>query len=160
MTTAAEVRAALDEVFDPELPVLTIADLGVLRHVRVEGGRITVTVTPTYSGCPAMDEIRDDIRTVLAAHGCADVEVVTELSPAWTTAWMTDRGRAALQEHGIAPPSRSAGPVDVVLGRRPVACPHCGSAATEELSRFGSTSCKALWRCVTCREPFDLFKDH
>lgn len=160
MTTAAEVHAALQEVFDPELPVLTISDLGVLRDVHVEAGRITVTITPTYSGCPAMDEIRADIRTVLGTHGWDDVDVRTELSPAWTTDWMSERGRDALRRHGIAPPGRS-GPVLVALGRRPsVDCPHCGSVSTEELSRFGSTSCKALWRCLSCREPFDVFKDH
>lgn len=158
MTTAEAVRSVLELVVDPELPVLTIADLGVLRDIRVEDGRITVTITPTYSGCPAMDEIRADIRSALSAHGWDDVDVRTELSPAWTTDWMSERGREALRRNGIAPPGRS-GPVLVALGRRPSPhCPHCGSASTEELSRFGSTSCKALWRCTSCREPFDHFK--
>jgi ring-1,2-phenylacetyl-CoA epoxidase subunit PaaD len=126
-----------------------------------------VTITPTYSGCPAMAEIEADVRSALAQRGWSDVTVRTVLSPAWTTDWMTDEGRRKLREFGIAPPSpRTAGPVLVQLGPRPrapqdeVACPHCGSAQTEELTRFASTSCKALWRCRSCREPFDYFKAH
>ncbi len=162
MTTATDLRAALAEVTDPEIPVLTIEDLGVLRDVAVEDGRVVVTITPTYSGCPAMDEIRADIRTALARHGVDDVEVRTVLSPAWTTDWMSDDGRRKLAQYGIAPPTRSAdGPVLVPLGRRPaVACPQCGSDDTEELTRFASTSCKSMWRCRACREPFDHFKAH
>ncbi len=158
MTTAAELREVLAAVHDPEIPVLTIEDLGVLCDVDVDGERVTVTVTPTYSGCPAMDEIRADITTALAAHGVRDVTVRTVLSPAWTTDWMSEDGRRKLREHGIAPPTR--GPVVVSIGRRPVACPQCGSADTEELTRFSATSCKAMWRCRSCREPFDHFKDH
>jgi ring-1,2-phenylacetyl-CoA epoxidase subunit PaaD len=162
VTTRTDPRAALAEVTDPEIPVLTIEDLGVLRGVEVDGDRVVVTVTPTYSGCPAMDEIRADVRAALERAGWTDVEVRTALSPAWTTDWMSDDGRRKLQEHGIAPPApRAAGPVLVPLGRRPeVRCPQCGSADTEELARFSSTSCKALWRCRTCREPFDHFKAH
>jgi ring-1,2-phenylacetyl-CoA epoxidase subunit PaaD len=166
VTTAAptveDVRQALAAVTDPEIPVLTIDDLGVLRDVQVEGGRVVVTVTPTYSGCPAMDEIRADVRSALAARGWDDVEVRTVLSPAWTTDWMSDDGRRKLREFGIAPPGRRHdGPVLVQLGRRPeVACPQCGSSETEELTRFASTSCKSMWRCRTCREPFDHFKAH
>ncbi len=157
----------LASVTDPEIPVITIADLGILRGVDVDGGRITVTITPTYSGCPAMAEIEADVRAALAQRGWSDVTVRTVLSPAWTTDWMTEDGRRKLREFGIAPPSpRTAGPVLVQLGPRPrtaqpdVACPHCGSAQTEELTRFASTSCKALWRCRSCREPFDYFKAH
>ncbi|MDQ1673040.1 MAG: ring,2-phenylacetyl-CoA epoxidase subunit PaaD [Frankiaceae bacterium] len=163
MTAAVDdVRAVLSGVTDPEIPVLTLEDLGVLRDVTVDGDRVVVTVTPTYSGCPAMDEIRADIRTALADHGWRDVEVRTVLSPAWTTDDLTETGRRRLREFGIAPPApRADGPVLVPLGRRPVlACPQCGSTDTEELARFGSTSCKALWRCRSCREPFDHFKAH
>jgi ring-1,2-phenylacetyl-CoA epoxidase subunit PaaD len=162
VTTVERVREVLATVTDPEIPVITIADLGVLRDVQVDGGHVTVTITPTYSGCPAMDEIRADIRSALAAGGVDDVEVRTVLSPAWTTDWMSEAGRDRLRAYGIAPPTRRAqGPVLVTLGRpaRP-ACPLCGSAQTEELTRFASTSCKSLWRCLSCREPFDHFKDH
>jgi len=158
VSVRTDPHAALAEVTDPEIPVLTIEDLGVLRDVVVEGERVVVTVTPTYSGCPAMDEIRADVRAALQRAGWDDVEVRTVLSPAWTTDWMTDEGRRRLQEHGIAPPApRHDGPVLVRLGVR---CPQCGSPDTEELARFSSTSCKALWRCLSCREPFDHFKAH
>lgn len=162
-TTQDAVREALATLHDPEIPVITLADLGVLRGVRVDGGHVTVTVTPTYSGCPAMDEIRADIRSALAARGVVDVVVETVLLPAWTTDWMTETGREALRSFGIAPPTRRTGPVPVALGRevgRRISCPQCGSTDTEELTRFASTSCKALWRCRSCREPFDHFKDH
>ena len=160
--TADDARRVLAQVTDPEIPVLTIDDLGVLRDVHVEGGRVVVTITPTYSGCPAMDEIRADVEAALRGDGWAEVEVRTVLSPAWTTDWMSDDGRRKLREFGIAPPGpRQDGPVLVPLGRRPeVACPQCGSTDTEELARFASTSCKSMWRCRTCREPFDHFKAH
>ncbi len=158
MTTAAEVREVLAQVHDPEIPVITIEDLGVLRDVRLEGERVVVTITPTYSGCPAMQEIEADVRAALAGH---DVEVRTVLSPAWTTDWMTERGRAALRAYGIAPPERRpSGPVLVQLGPPRLTCPQCGSDDTEELTRFGSTSCKSMWRCRSCREPFDHFRAH
>lgn len=165
MTTVAQVREVLAEVTDPEIPVITIEDLGILRDVAVDGGHVTVTITPTYSGCPAMDEIRADIRTALAEHGWTDVEVRMVLAPAWTTDWMSEAGREKLRAFGIAPPAaRAAGPVPVTLGtvqlRPRVTCPQCGSGDTEELTRFASTSCKALWRCRSCREPFDHFKAH
>lgn len=150
-------------VVDPEVPVLTIADLGVLRSVVVDddlaGPRVVVEITPTYSGCPAVDAIRDDIRSVLSAAGYADVDVRTVLSPAWTTDWMSDEGKQKLAAYGIAPPTgtRPAGPVSLGLGIR---CPQCGSLHTRQLSRFGSTSCKALYVCQRCQEPFDYFKDH
>jgi len=161
--TAEHVREVLAEVTDPEIPVITIEDLGILRDVQVDGGRVVVTITPTYSGCPAMQEITSDVHTALERHGWHDVEVRMVLSPAWTTDWMSEDGRRKLREFGIAPPSvRATGPVPVQLGRRPVAvsCPQCGSADTEELTRFSSTSCKAMWRCLSCREPFDHFKAH
>ncbi len=143
MTTVAEVRAALAQVHDPEIPVITIEDLGILRDVQVEDGRVVVTITPTYSGCPAMQEIEADVRAALAGH---DVEVRTVLSPAWTTDWMTEDGRRKLREFGIAPPG------ELLLQIRPrVECPQCGSGDTEELTRFASTSCKSMWRCRSCR---------
>jgi ring-1,2-phenylacetyl-CoA epoxidase subunit PaaD len=162
VTATTSPREVLATVTDPEIPVLTIEDLGVLRDVQVDGGRVVVTITPTYSGCPAMDEIRADIVSALQRAGWSDVEVRTVLSPAWTTDWMSADGRRKLREHGIAPPGpREPGPVLVQLGRRPsVACPQCGSADTEELTRFGSTSCKSMWRCRSCREPFDHFRAH
>ena len=158
MTTVAELREVLGQVCDPEIPVITIEDLGVLRDVQVDGDRVVVTITPTYSGCPAMQEIEADVRAALPGY---DVEVRTVLSPAWTTDWMTDAGRAKLRAYGIAPPERRpSGPVLVQLGPPRPTCPQCGSADTEELSRFGSTSCKAMWRCRACREPFDHFRAH
>lgn len=147
-------------VLDPEVPVLTIEDLGVLRDVSVGADGVTVTVTPTYSGCPAMETIEHDVEAAVRAAGFADVTVRRVLAPAWTTDWMTEAGRRKLAAYGVAPPSRrtpegSTGPVLVNLSVR---CPQCGSPDTSELSRFGSTACKSLWRCTTCREPFDHFK--
>lgn len=154
-------------VTDPEIPVLTIEDLGVLRDVELApesgGERVTVTLTPTYSGCPAIDAMRDDVILALTAAGFADVEVRTTLSPAWTTDWMTDAGKQKLRDYGIAPPSgradtaRSTPPSTIRL-RLAVKCPRCGSLDTREVSHFGSTSCKALFECRACLEPFDHFK--
>ncbi len=159
--TVAELHEALAQVHDPEIPVITIADLGILRDVRLEGERVVVTITPTYSGCPAMQEIEADVRAALAARGHDDVEVRTVLSPAWTTDWMSEQGREKLEAYGIAPPERRpSGPVLVQLGAPRLRCPQCGSTDTEELSRFGSTSCKSMWRCRACREPFDHFRAH
>ncbi|GAB3454999.1 1,2-phenylacetyl-CoA epoxidase subunit PaaD [Actinophytocola sediminis] len=158
-------RAVAERVLDPELPVLTLADLGVLREVTESGGRVVVTITPTYSGCPAIEEMRDDLRTQLAAAGYRDVEVRTVLAPAWTTDWISDAGRRKLAEHGIAPPARigprAAGPVPLNLTPPPsqVQCPRCGCAKTTELSRFSATACKALRRCESCREPFEHVKE-
>ena len=161
MTTATAVaHAVAAAVPDPEVPVLTIGDLGVLRDVTVDAdGCVQVTVTPTYSGCPAMDAIRTDVVQALADAGFAGAEVHTVLSPAWTTDWMSDEGKRKLLAYGIAPPATrrttGAGPVPVSLSVR---CPQCGSGDTRELSRFGSTACKALWSCNSCLEPFDHFK--
>ncbi|WP_420134608.1 1,2-phenylacetyl-CoA epoxidase subunit PaaD [Rhodopseudomonas sp.] len=159
----AELRArawdAAATVVDPEIPVLTIADLGVLREVRVDEGRVEVTITPTYSGCPAMNMITLEIETALARAGIADARVKTVLAPAWTTDWMSADGRAKLKDYGIAPPLQSSSR-RALFGALDVACPRCGSVDTEQLSEFGSTSCKALWRCKSCREPFDYFKCH
>ncbi len=146
-------------VVDPEIPVLTIADLGVLREVAAGAAGVEVAITPTYSGCPAMNMIALDIEVALARAGIADAKVRTVLSPAWTTDWMTEEGRRKLKEYGIAPPEKGAGR-RALFGAQTVACPQCGSTDTELLSEFGSTSCKALWRCRVCREPFDYFKCH
>ena len=150
---------AAASVVDPEIPALTIADLGVLREVNVTDGGIEVAITPTYSGCPAMNMIALEIELALAREGFANAKVRTVLSPAWTTDWMSEQGRRKLKAYGIAPPlpasSRRA-----LFGLQQVSCPQCGSGNTELLSEFGSTSCKALWRCKSCREPFDYFKCH
>lgn len=150
-------RAVLDRVVDPEIPVLTIADLGVLRDVRERGGRVEVDITPTYSGCPAIDTIRSDIEQALRGAGYADVSVRTVLAPAWSTADMTDAGRSKLAAYGIAPPQRRSSS-DPVLVELSVRCPQCGSPDTRLVSQFGSTACKSLRVCIACREPFDAFK--
>jgi ring-1,2-phenylacetyl-CoA epoxidase subunit PaaD len=171
---------AVSEVVDPELRVVTIEELGILRDVTVAGDRVTVTITPTYTGCPAMDVIRSDIRAALRRTGHPDAEVLTVLQPAWTTDWISENGRAKLAAAGIAPPGRAdgpghgrpdhggpdhgrpdhggpdhGGPVALTLSVR---CPRCGSPDTDQVSRFGSTACKALWRCRSCAEPFDHIK--
>ena len=150
---------AVAEVCDPEIPVLTIADLGVLRGVEVLDGRVEVTITPTYSGCPAMNMIALEIELALARAGIAGATIRTVLHPAWTTDWMSEDGRRKLRDYGIAPPSPGSGR-RALFGQDVVACPRCGSERTERLAEFGSTSCKALWRCRSCREPFDYFKCH
>jgi ring-1,2-phenylacetyl-CoA epoxidase subunit PaaD len=155
-----ELSRLAGSVPDPELPVLTLEDLGVLKGVRVDGpGRVTVELTPTYTGCPAVEAMASDIERVLHDHGVAQVSVVTVLSPAWSTDDISDEGRRKLAEFGIAPPRpqrQSDGPVPLTLGIR---CPRCGSTDTELLSRFSSTACKSLRRCAACREPFDHFKE-
>ncbi|MDP9101727.1 MAG: phenylacetate-CoA oxygenase subunit PaaJ [Actinomycetota bacterium] len=160
MSAVERAWALLAEVPDPELPSVSVVDLGIARDVRVTDGRVVVTITPTYSGCPAMAEIRTDVRDKLAS-AFPDVEVMTVLSPAWTTDWITDEGRRKLAATGIAPPAGRVALSLTVLGAdRPAHCPLCGSASVEELAAFGSTSCKALWRCLSCREPFDYVKQH
>ena len=162
--TRSAVAEAIADIPDPEVPVVSIEDLGILRHLEVDesGRRVAVTITPTYSGCPAMAAIEQRIRHEAAKAGY-ECTVQTRLSPAWTTDWMSERGRQRLREFGIAPPEpgagAAAGPVTLTLQRRQVACPQCGSTDTEELARFGSTACKALRRCLSCREPFDQFKE-
>ena len=155
--TLEQIRSIVGRVPDPEIPVLSIADLGILRGVTTDAhGHVEVTLTPTYSGCPAMEAITADVRAVLAEHGYHDVTVQMVLAPAWTSDWMTGEGKAKLREYGVSPPApRSDGPVRVGLSVR---CPQCGSPDTRELSRFGSTACKSLWVCEECREPFDHFK--
>ncbi|MGW2836990.1 1,2-phenylacetyl-CoA epoxidase subunit PaaD [Streptomyces sp. NPDC001493] len=155
-----ELRAVAGAVPDPELPVVTLDELGVLRGVRVEGpDRVTVTLTPTYTGCPAVETMAHDIERALHDHGMAQVSVVTVLTPAWSTDDISAEGRRKLAASGIAPPRpvhASDGTVPLTLAVR---CPHCGSTRTELLSRFSSTACKALRRCDDCREPFDHFKE-
>jgi ring-1,2-phenylacetyl-CoA epoxidase subunit PaaD len=157
--TPYEVAA---RVVDPELRVVTIAELGILRDVAAEGERVVVTITPTYSGCPAMDMIRADVTAALHDAGWQAVEVVTRLRPPWTTDWIAGSGRAKLAAAGIAPPgpaTQSGGRVLLGMpGRAAPACPRCGAARTQEVSRFGSTACTALWRCDACAEPFTHVK--
>jgi ring-1,2-phenylacetyl-CoA epoxidase subunit PaaD len=150
---------AASRVVDPEIPVLTIADLGVLREVKVSDGHVEVAITPTYSGCPAMNMITLEIEIALEREGFRKPKIRTVLSPAWTTDWMSEDGRRKLRDYGIAPP-QAASSRRALFGVQEVACPQCGSVNTELLSEFGSTSCKALWRCKSCREPFDYFKCH
>ncbi len=161
MTDLAQLVA---DVPDPELPVVTIGDLGILRGVEVGDGRVRVTITPTYSGCPALSQIAHDVGLRLKRSGCQDVEVRTVLTPPWTTDWITDAGRRKLAAAGVAPPLPAparSGPVPITLGptARVVRCPRCGSAATELRSAFGATACKALYRCRACAEPFEYVKE-
>nr|WP_256841366.1 1,2-phenylacetyl-CoA epoxidase subunit PaaD [Ornithinimicrobium cryptoxanthini] len=157
----AELEQQIRDIPDPEIPVISIDDLGIVRDISVDAdsGLVRVTITPTYSGCPAVQAITDHISWTVRQQGL-EALVDTTLSPAWTTDWMSEKGRESLRRFGIAPPSgpRPAGPVPVGLSVRQVACPTCGSLETEELSRFGGTACKALRRCLTCREPFEEFK--
>ena len=153
------VRALLANVCDPEIPVLTIEDLGVLRDVRVSGEEVTVVITPTYSGCPAIGTIEQDIERVLMEAGCRTVTIETQIAPAWTTDWLSEAGRGKLRAMGIAPPVGAAGDIRTLRGGAVhVICPRCGAFDTECLSEFGSTACKALYRCCACLEPFDYFK--
>ncbi len=179
MTTAAPDEATvwtwLANVADPEIPVISVVDLGIVRAVDVDDESVTVTLTPTYSGCPATHVIEAAVREALQAQGVADVRIVTRLAPAWTTDWLSEAGRQKLQGYGIAPPAQQAidisglrGGLAAAVSRSPlhragapaVACPHCGSMHTELTSQFGSTPCKALYRCRDCAEPFDYFKCH
>lgn len=158
--TEAQIWDWLAEVKDPEIPVLTVQDLGIAREVRVaDDGEVTVKITPTYSGCPAMNEIEQNIRQKLEAEGVEKVQVETILSPPWTTDWMSAEGRRKLKEYGIAPPEGSSADKKTLFGtEKKVTCPHCGSRNTKMVSQFGSTACKALYQCQDCREPFDYFK--
>lgn len=153
----------LEGVSDPEIPVISVVDLGIVRQVHWEDETCVVTITPTYSGCPAMQEITHDIQKTLHDHGLHNVQVRLVLSPAWTTDWMSEKGRQALQKYGIAPPRQQASDVAGITLHRSnlvVPCPLCGSQRTRLISHFGSTSCKALYRCNDCGEPFDYFKAH
>jgi ring-1,2-phenylacetyl-CoA epoxidase subunit PaaD len=186
MVNTALIWSLLEQVNDPEVPVLSVVDLGIIREVRMvsvgEGGvtgtgatrgvgamepvtadaELEVVLTPTYSGCPAMDVIRMNIRMVLLENGYKNVKLTTILSPAWTTDWMSDRGKEKLKDYGIAPPLPSQQVCHPALFHREeaVACPHCNSYHTTLISEFGSTACKSLYRCIDCKEPFDYFKCH
>jgi ring-1,2-phenylacetyl-CoA epoxidase subunit PaaD len=168
-TAVARAWALLDELSDPEIPVVSLRELGILRAVRASDSGLEVVITPTYSGCPAMGQIEDDVKALLQAHGLQG-RVVTQLAPAWTTDWMTQAAKDKLRAYGIAPPhtcaSEKSGSANVVQfaarSAKPevVQCPQCGSANTTETSHFGSTACKALYRCLVCMEPFDYFKPY
>lgn len=177
--TTEQIWAWLAEVADPEIPVISVVDLGIVRAVDLAGdGACIVTITPTYSGCPAMQVIADAVTDALRGRGIEQVELRTQLSPAWTTDWMSEEGKAKLKGYGIAPPAQqvidisglrrsASGAQDLAAGVRrgaiappTVVCPHCGSSHTENTSQFGSTPCKALYKCLACREPFDYFKCH
>ena len=149
----------LKGVVDPEIPVLTIMDMGILRGVKQDSTGIEVTITPTYSGCPAMEMIAEEIKAALARKGFSNVKIKSVLSPAWTTDWITEEGKEKLREYGIAPPAHSTADKNALLGNpKSVKCPRCKSEHTEMISNFGSTACKALWKCLDCKEPFDYFK--
>lgn len=145
----AKIWDILDKVPDPEIPVISVVDLGVIRAVNVNGHRVEVTVTPTYSGCPAMAVIAMDIDTALSSAGIGDVSIKTQIAPPWTTDWLSAKARAQLEAYGIAPPREAGGPER---------CPLCKSTQVQKVSQFGSTPCKAQWRCAACLEPFDYFK--
>ncbi|WP_213298917.1 1,2-phenylacetyl-CoA epoxidase subunit PaaD [Paraburkholderia sacchari] len=162
----------LESVPDPEIPVVSIRELGILRDVRrAADGQIEVVITPTYSGCPAMSQIAEDVAHALDVAELAPYRIATTLTPAWTTDWITDEAREKLRAYGIAPPTgncgstQQAGEQTITFMAKPKplpapACPHCGSHHTERLAQFGSTACKALYRCIDCREPFDYFKPY
>jgi len=157
-----KAKNTLQQVSDPEIPVLTVDDLGIIRDLRfAEDGVLEVVITPTYSGCPAMGVIEVNIRAALQDAGFEQVRVTTVLSPAWTTDWISASGRQKLQQYGIAPPAEASFDKKALMGeRRALSCPHCGSTDTEMISQFGSTACKALFKCHDCLEPFDYFKCH
>lgn len=163
-----QVWSWLGDVADPEIPVISVVDLGIVRAVQFDGDECVVTITPTYSGCPAMQVIADAVTDALRAQGLDKVRLVSQLSPAWTTDWMSDAGKAALKGYGIAPPAHKVIDISGLHGgiKRgaaslpAIACPNCGSTHTALTSQFGSTPCKALYKCLDCREPFDYFKCH
>lgn len=160
--TRENIFSILEEVKDPEVPVLSILDLGIVRDVKVEEDQVEIVITPTYSGCPAMDAIQIDMRLRLMEHEIRKVNITTVLSPAWTTDWMSEEGKRKLKEYGIAPPNpkQQVCRQDLFVQDEAVACPRCGSYHTQRISEFGSTACKALYQCSDCGEPFDYFKCH
>ena len=168
LASTEQVWAWLGEVPDPEIPVISVVDLGIVRDIREEADVVIVDVTPTYSGCPAMQVIAEAVTDSLHQHGIEKVRLVNQLSPAWTTDWMSEAGKVALKGYGIAPPAQQV--VDIsglhagirrgAMALPTVACPVCGSTHTQLVSQFGSTPCKALYKCLDCREPFDYFKCH
>jgi ring-1,2-phenylacetyl-CoA epoxidase subunit PaaD len=157
-----QIRNILSEVTDPEIPVLTIGDMGIIRDIQTDvSGLIRIVITPTYTGCPAMDMITVNIKSALQEHGYDHVEVQTVLYPEWTTDWITAEGKAKLKAYGIAPPAQKTTDTAFIKGENPIVhCPLCDSPDTEMISRFGSTPCKSLYKCNACLEPFDYFKCH
>jgi ring-1,2-phenylacetyl-CoA epoxidase subunit PaaD len=161
VTTTSEIWSLLEEVKDPEVPVLSVIDLGIIRDVKTEGDAIEIIITPTYSGCPAMDVIAMDIRLKLIEKGYRKLKVSQQLSPAWTTDWMTEKGKAKLKAFGISPPNPKQQFCTTEMFREEaVQCPRCNSYHTELISEFGSTACKSMYRCLDCKEAFDYFKCH
>ena len=160
--TISNIRKLLQEVYDPEVPVLSVVDLGIIRNIEMQESVPLITITPTYSGCPAMDMIRINIRLKLAEHGFQNVEIKTILSPAWTTDWMSEEGKQKLKAYGIAPPNPKQLVCTPALFQQEesIQCPRCNSYNTRMISQFGSTACKALYQCNDCHEPFDYFKCH
>ena len=153
----AAIWAALEDVMDPEIPVISVVDLGLIRRVEVEDGRVLVSMTPTFLGCPAFDVMRTDVETRLLALGAPVVDVQLALAPPWSSDWITERGRAQLKAFGVAPPIRHNGLIQIIFSE-PAACPHCGSNRTEQRNAFGATLCRALYYCFECRQPFEQFK--
>ena len=159
LRTANEIYDILGNVTDPEIPVLTIGDLGIIRHITHVGTKPIITITPTYSGCPAMTMIEMEMRTALLTAGIDDFEIKTELSPPWTTDWISENGLNKLHDYGITPPGKtSTSKLSLFMKEPEVRCPQCQSEHTELVSQFGSTACKALYKCLDCKEPFDYFK--
>lgn len=155
--TKEEILSWLSAIEDPEIPVVSIVDMGMIRDVLEVDGRYVILFTPTYMGCPAVQQIKDDMHNVMKLHGITDAEIRLVYSPAWTTDWMTEDTRERLRNYGIAPPKAvSCGSIHNVA--QSIACPRCGSDSTELISKFGSTACKALYKCRDCREPFEYFK--
>ncbi|MEO6314922.1 MAG: 1,2-phenylacetyl-CoA epoxidase subunit PaaD [Chitinophagaceae bacterium] len=156
------ILSLLEQVLDPEVPVLSVIDLGIVRDVNTDDDAVEVKITPTYSGCPAMDIIISEISATLLQHGFKSVTVTSLLSPAWTTDWMTEAGKEKLRAYGIAPPhpTQAVCNIQMVAAAEAVQCPHCGSYRSQVISQFGSTACKALYKCNDCLEPFDYFKCH
>lgn len=154
------ILSILELVCDPEIPVLTIADMGIIRDVVFNNDEVEVIITPTYSGCPAMDAISMDIRMKLLEHGYKKIKVTSVLSPAWTTDWMSEDGKRKLEEYGIAPPRSRSDETSDLSSDKKIKCPNCNSLNTNLLSQFSSTACKALYQCNDCKEPFDYFKCH
>ena|SRR5438552_17480380 len=161
-TTKEKILSILETVTDPEVPVLSITDLGIVRDIHIDDNKIKITITPTYTGCPAMDVINMNIRMALLENGFSDFEIKTVLSPAWTTDWMSEAGKQKLKAYGIAPPNikQLVCTPGLFQEEEAVQCPHCNSYHTQIISRFGSTACKALYKCNDCQEPFDYFKCH
>ena len=157
-----KIWSILETVVDPEVPVLTITDLGIVRDVRISGSEVEIVLTPTYTGCPAMDMIAMNIRLALLENGYQNIKITSVLSPVWTTDWMSEDGKRKLKEYGIAPPNprQQVCNNDLFAAAEAVQCPHCNSYNTHRISEFGSTACKALYQCNDCKEPFDYFKCH